>query len=224
MGESLDQNYARAGYHAAQTWGRRPALLLIDFAEAYFQEPSPLFGGQGCRAALENAIRLAPAARAAGVPVVLTEVKYQSGGADGGAFYAKVPALSCFDAGNPLQALAAGLTVEADDILVTKQYPSAFFGTALDATLRWLKVDTVLIAGVTTSGCIRASCIDAISHGFVTIVIEDAVGDRAEEPHRANLFDMSAKYADLATTEATIAYLQTLGTPAHETDRERSDA
>jgi len=207
MPDSLDENYARAGFHAAQARGQRPALLLIDFAKAYYDAAGPLYGGEGCRIALDNAIRLAPAARAAGVPVIFTAVTYQPGGADGGAFYAKVPALSCFDAGRDSQRLADGLSKEPDDILVEKQYPSAFFGTSLAATLRWLKVDTLLLAGVTTSGCVRASCIDSISHGFVTLVISDAVGDRASGPHEANLYDMSAKYADLLSTHEAIEYL-----------------
>ena len=210
MTDPLDQNYAKAGYHASQTRGSRPAVLFIDFAVAYFDPDAPLFGGQGCQIALDNAARLAPAARALGVPTIFTEVKYQPGGTDGGAFYAKVPALSCFDAGAATQALAPPLSYAPEDIVITKQYPSAFFGTSLAATLQWLKVDTVLLAGVTTSGCVRATCIDAISHGFVTLVIEDAVGDRAEEPHRANLFDMSAKYADLISTDAAIDYLKSI--------------
>jgi maleamate amidohydrolase len=210
MSEPLETNYARAGYHARQTWGKRPGLILIDFANAYFDPDAPLFGGEGCRIALENAARLAPAARAAGIPVIHTEVKYQPGGADGGAFYAKVPALSCFDAGAETQKLAAPLTLEPSDILITKQYPSGFFGTSLAATLQWLRIDTLLLAGVTTSGCVRATCIDSISNGFVTLVVEDAVGDRAEEPHRANLYDMSAKYADLLTTDDAITYFNTI--------------
>lgn len=91
--------------------------------------------------------------------------------------------------------------------MITKRYPSAFFGTDLASTLRWLGVDTLLLGGVTTSGCVRASCIDSISHGFVTLVVEDAVGDRAQEPHRANLHDMSAKYADLVTSGQAAEYL-----------------
>lgn len=204
----LDANYARAGYHARQKWGSRPAIVLIDFANAYFDPASPLYGGEGCRTALDNAIKLAPAARAAGVPVIFTEVKYQAGGADGGAFFAKVPALSCFEAGKDTQRLADGLAVGPRDALVTKQYPSAFFGTSLDAMLRWMKVDTLMLAGVTTSGCVRATCIDSISYGFVTLVISDAVGDRAPEPHAANLYDMSAKYADLLSTVEAIEYMQ----------------
>ena len=208
MGETLDQNYARAGYHAAQTLGQRPAVLMIDFARAYFDEASPLYGGEGCATALRNAILLADAARAAGVPVIFTEVLYRPGGADGGAFYAKVPALACFEAGRETQKLAHGLEVGPDDLMISKQYPSAFFGTSLAATLTHMRVDTVLLAGVTTSGCVRATCVDAVSSGFVTLVVSDAVGDRADGPHEANLFDMSAKYADLATTDEAIRYLQ----------------
>ncbi|MCC1493471.1 isochorismatase family protein [Cognatishimia sp. F0-27] len=216
MTDALDTNYARAGYHAAQTRGTRPAVLFIDFANAYFDPAAPLYGGEGCQTALDNAARLAPAARRLGIPTIFTEVKYQPGGADGGAFYAKVPALSCFDAGAPTQKLQPPLEYTPQDIVVTKQYPSAFFGTTLAATLHWLKIDTLLLTGVTTSGCVRASCIDSISHGLVTLVVEDAVGDRAEEPHRANLFDMSAKYADLISTDDAIAYLESLQKPSME--------
>lgn len=210
MAETIDTNYERAGYHARQSWGRRPALVLIDFAKAYFDPSAPLFGGEGCQIALDNSVKLAGAARAAGVPVIFTEVKYQPGGSDGGAFYAKVPALSCFDAGAETQELAPPLELKENDILISKQYPSGFFGTSLASTLHYLKVDTLLLCGVTTSGCVRATCIDSISHGFVTLVVEDGVGDRADEPHRANLFDMSAKYADLISTQDAIAYVNNL--------------
>lgn len=208
MAETIDANYAKAGYHAAQTKGSCPALVLVDFAQAYFDETAPLYGGEGCVAARDHAIRLAAAARARGVPVIFTEVKYQPGGGDGGAFYAKVPALSCFDAGTDTQRLVDGLAVEAGDLMITKQYPSAFFGTSLAATLQFMKIDTLIIGGLTTSGCVRATCIDSISSGFVTLIAEEACGDRAAGPHEANLYDMSAKYADLISTEAAIAYME----------------
>ena len=212
MTDNLDTNYARAGYHAKQSWGQKPALILIDFANAYYDDSSPLFGGEGCEIALQNAAVLSNAARAANIPVIFTEVKYQPGGGDGGAFYAKVPALKVFDAGQETQRLAPPLKQHPTDIMVTKQYPSAFFGTSLDATLRHLKIDTLLLTGVTTSGCVRATCIDSISHGFVTLVVSDAVGDRADGPHQANLFDMSAKYADLLTTQDAIKYFNDTNT------------
>ena len=209
MAETLDQNYSKAGYHAAQTRGSRPALVLVDFAHAYFDPEAPLYGGVGCVAARDHAIKLADAARRTGIPVIFTEVKYQPGGDDGGAFYAKVPALSCFDAGTDTQKLVDGLDVGPNDLMITKQYPSAFFGTSLAATLQFMKIDTLNIGGLTTSGCVRATCIDSISSGFVTLIAEEACGDRAAGPHEANLFDMSAKYADLISTDDAIAYINT---------------
>jgi len=211
MAETLDQNYSKAGYHAAQTRGSRPALVLVDFAHAYFDPEAPLYGGEGCVAARDHAIKLADAARVTGIPVIFTEVKYQPGGGDGGAFYAKVPALSCFDAGTDTQKLVDGLDVGPDDLMITKQYPSAFFGTSLAATLQFIKIDTLIIGGLTTSGCVRATCIDSISSGFVTLIAEEACGDRAAGPHEANLFDMSAKYADLISTDDAIVYMTTCG-------------
>lgn len=209
MTESLDENYARAGYHARQDWGKRPALLLVDFARAYFEPDSPLYGGEGCVTARDNAARLLDTARQTGTPVIFTEVRYIKGGADGGVFFRKAPPLKVMEWGNPLGDLVEGLERREDEIMVTKQYPSAFFGTSLAATLTSMGVDTVLLTGLTTSGCIRATCIDAMSHGFVTLVVSDAVGDRADGPHEANLFDMSAKYADLVTTSEAAEYLQT---------------
>ncbi|MBJ6370360.1 isochorismatase family protein [Sedimentitalea arenosa] len=208
MTDTLEQNYEKAGYHAQQSWGTRPALVLVDFAQAYFDPEAPLFGGEGCAAARDHAITLAEAARAVGVPVIFTEVKYQPGGGDGGAFYAKVPALSCFDAGRDTQRLVDGLRVEPGDLMITKQYPSAFFGTSLAATLQFHQIDTLIIGGLTTSGCVRATCIDSISSGFVTLIAHQACGDRATGPHEANLFDMSAKYADLVGTDDAVAYMK----------------
>lgn len=210
MSDPLDANYAKAGYHAAQTKGARPALVLVDFAHAYFDESAPLYGGEGCVAARDHAIRLAASARKLNIPVIFTEVKYQPGGGDGGAFYAKVPALSCFDAGTDTQRLVDGLAVEPGDLMITKQYPSAFFGTSLAATLQFMKIDTLIIGGLTTSGCVRATCIDSISSGFVTLIAEQACGDRAAGPHEANLYDMSAKYADLISTDEAITYMESV--------------
>lgn len=214
MAESgtLDDNYAKAGYHSRQEWGTRPALLFVDFAVAYFEPESPLFGGEGCRSALDSAVRLLDKAHALGIPAIFTEVKYRPGGADGGVFFRKTPPLSCFEAGNPYQALAPELVPGPDDLLITKQYPSAFFATNLASTLTAAGIDTLLITGLSTSGCVRASCVDSMSHGFITIVVEDACGDRDPRPHEANLYDMSAKYADVVSEGEAIAYLERAAT------------
>ncbi|MSO74707.1 MAG: isochorismatase family protein [Alphaproteobacteria bacterium] len=208
MTEDLDANYARAGYHQRIGFGRSPAFLVVDFVQAYFEPSSPLYAG--VEATLASALRVLAAARRAGIKRILTNVQYEKGGANGGIFFRKVPALHSFEIGNPLGAWPKGLTAETGELIISKQYPSAFFGTSLASTLTANGIDTVIITGVTTSGCVRATCVDAVSHGFIPIIVEEAVGDRAEGPHRANLYDMSAKYADVVSEAETIAYLDRL--------------
>jgi nicotinamidase-related amidase len=211
VAESLDDNYARGGFGRSLTFGRRPALLVIDFVQAYLVPGSPLYAG--VEAARDGAVALLAAAREARIPVIHTHVTYQRGGRDGGIFFRKIPALACFEAGaHPeLAAFAPGLEPIAGETVIAKQYASAFFGTSLASTLTTLGVDTVLIAGVSTSGCVRASAVDCCQHGFVPAVVRDAVGDRAPAPHESNLFDLQAKYAeviDLATAHRYLAALE----------------
>jgi maleamate amidohydrolase len=112
--------------------------------------------------------------------------------------------------GSPYARFADGLEPQDDELVVMKQYPSAFFGTSLASTLTAMGVDSVLLTGLTTSGCVRATCVDAMSHGFTTAVIADACGDRHAAPHEANLFDMNAKYADVVSEADALAYLSSL--------------
>lgn len=207
MTDDLDENYS-ATFDGRLGFGERPALILVDFVEAYFEASSPLYAG--VEEALARALRLVDGARLAGVPVIYTNVVYQAGGADGGTFYRKLPALSVFEQGSPLGGWAKGIEPAADELVLSKQYPSAFFGTSLASTLTSMGVDTLLITGVTTSGCIRATCVDTVSHGFIPIVVADACGDRHASPHEANLFDMQAKYADVVDSEAVADYLRGL--------------
>ena len=206
---TLIENYARGGFMHTLEFGRRPALLLLDLVGAYFIEGSPLFGGEGCRAALRGAVDLLGAARAAAIPVVHTNLAYQPGGRDGGVFIRKLPALTVFESGrNPeLAAFAPGVMPAPGETLITKQYASAFFGTTLASTLASLRIDTLLIGGVSTSGCVRATAVDCCQHGFIPVVVRDAVGDRAPAPHEANLFDLQAKYAEVVGLAEARAYL-----------------
>ncbi len=208
MAQSLFENYATGGFGKSLQPGRRPALLVIDFVRAYLVPGSPLYAGvESARDACRDLLQ---AARVAGIPVLHTNVQYQRGGRDGGVFFRKVPALRCFEAGaHPeLAAFAEGLEPAEGETVITKQYASAFFGTPLASTLTSLGVDTVLIAGVSTSGCIRASTVDACQHGFVPLVVREAVGDRHEAPHSANLFDLQAKYAEVIGLEQAKEYLR----------------
>jgi maleamate amidohydrolase len=207
MTEDLSANYARA-YGGAAGFGVRPALLMVDFAQAYYDPDCPLFGAEGCATALASALRIRAAAHDAGVPVILTEVSYPDDrGLTGGRFWQKARPLSAFVKGRSTAAFADGLIPLPDEIIVTKQYPSAFFGTSLASTLTAMGVDNVILTGLTTSGCVRATCVDAMSHGFITTVVADACGDRHPGPHEANLFDMNAKYADVVSETAILAFL-----------------
>ena len=205
--ESLQQNYARGGFGKRLGFGQRPALLVIDFVRAYLVKDSPLYAG--VEAAQAAAVQLLAAARAAQIPVVHTNVVYQPGGRDGGVFFRKVPALASFEAcAHPdLAAFAEGLEPVPGETVISKQYASAFFGTSLASTLTALGVDTVLIAGLSTSGCVRASAVDCCQHGFIPVVVAEAVGDRASGPHEANLFDIHAKYGDVVALDEVRSWL-----------------
>lgn len=190
--------------------GRRPALLVVDFVRAYLEPGSPLYAGVGD--ARTAAARLLAAARAAGIPVMHTNVAYQPGGADGGVFFRKLPALASFERGRhpELAAFAEGLEPRPGEPVFTKQYASAFFGTRLAETLHAAGIDTLLIAGLSTSGCVRASAVDACQHGFVPLVVREAVGDRHPAPHEASLFDLQAKYAEVISLVEAERYLDSV--------------
>jgi maleamate amidohydrolase len=209
MPSSLEENYAAGGFGLRLAPGARPALLIVDFVRAYLEAGSPLnANAEPARAA---AVKLLAAARAAVIPIVHTNVAYEAGGRNGGVFFRKVPRSAVSRLGEPeLGRFAAGLEPAAGETVVTKQYASAFFATSLASTLTAARVDTVLIAGVSTSGCVRATAVDACQHGFVPWVVRDAVGDRHTAPHEANLFDLQAKYAEVVSLAEALAYLRTI--------------
>lgn len=206
----LQENYRRA-YGNRIGFGERPALILIDFVEAYFDPNCELYAD--VEDTLASALRIREAARANGIPVIYTNVVYQAGGIDGGRFFQKAKPLRNFIAGNPMGAWPKGLEVGDGELVISKQYPSAFFGTALAAMLASRGVDTLVHTGLTTSGCVRATCVDCCSNGFIPIIAREAVGDRHAAPHEANLFDMDAKYADVVGEQDVIDYF-------NNTDRE----
>lgn len=207
----LEANYKRA-YDNRIGFGGRPALILIDFVQAYFEPGNDLYAGVDD--ALASALRVREVAKQYSVPTILTNVVYHPSALNGGRFYQKARPLRNFLAGNPMGAWPAGLEPRPDELVVSKQYPSAFFGTSLASTLTTWGIDTLIITGLTTSGCIRASCVDASSHGFIPIVVRDACGDRHPGPHEANLFDMDAKYADVVSEVQALDYMAGLGAVA----------
>lgn len=202
---SASANYRKA-YNHNLGYGQRPALILIDFVQAYFEPDCALFADVD--AALASALRVRNAARAAGIPVIYTNVVYHPSMIDGGRFAEKVLPLQCFTAGNPLGDWPQGLAPAPEELIISKQYPSAFFGTSLASTLTAAGIDSLIITGLTTSGCVRASTVDCVSHGFIPVVVGDACGDRHRDPHEANLFDLQAKYADVVSEQSVTDYLR----------------
>jgi maleamate amidohydrolase len=199
----LTADFAAAGLDGALGAGARPALVLVDPARAYTEPTSPLYAG------VEDAVQqmrvLLAAARETGVPIFITRVVHEFEG-DGGLFARKIPATRCFAAGNPLGDPIEGLEHRDGETLVTKQYPSAFFGTSLAASLTAQRIDTVVLAGLSTSGCIRATALDALQSGFVPVVVREAVGDRHSEPHESNLRDIQAKIGEVVSIAAAVSY------------------
>lgn len=203
----LHEDYERAGFGGTLPFGRKPAVLVVDLVQAYLVPGSPLYAPT-FQSAVEPNRRLIESARAMGHPVVFTGVVYAPDGRDGGVFFRKVPALRCFVKGSPLGAFAEGVTPQDGDIVLFKQYASAFFGTSLASTLVALGVDTVLVTGFSTSGCVRATTLDAMQHGFTPFVVREACADRDLAPHAANLFDLQAKYAEVVNVDDAIVRLR----------------
>lgn len=205
MTTTREQNYAgvfdgRVGY------GRRPALVVIDFTLAYTTPGSPFYA-EGVVRAVNATMPLLAAARAARAPVIHTRVEYHPSGADGGWFVRKVPALRQLVAGEPLAQIDPRVAPLAEEVVLVKQYPSPFFGTPLAPMLVGLGIDTLILAGCSTSGCVRAGALDGVQHGYRVIVPRECVGDRHDAPHDANLFDINAKYGDVVARDEVIAWL-----------------
>jgi maleamate amidohydrolase len=203
----LERSYAEAGFAARLGPGTRPAMLVVDLVRAYLEPHSPFFAdGEAARASTE---RLVDAARDAGHPVIFTTVRYARDGLDGGLFVQKVPTLMLYaDPDDPLTDFPDAPRPRGDELVVVKQYASAFFGTTLASTLQARGIDTLVIAGYSTSGCVRASATDALQHGFRPLVVREAVADRDPGVHEANLFDLDAKYADVVAEADAVALLR----------------
>lgn len=204
--DDLHADYAGAGFDGRLAFGLKPALLVVDVVNAYLERDSPLFAG--AEDVLQSNVRVVTAARRAKIPVIFTNVMYRPGGQDGGVFFRKVPALKVFEAGSRLGAFSPLLQPLADEWVITKQYPSAFFGTPLASALYADGIDTLMIMGFSTSGCVRASALDAVQNGFIPYVVRDACGDRDARVHDSNLFDMQAKMAEVVSESEALSLLQ----------------
>ena len=186
--------------------GSRPAVVVVDFQEAFTTTDLGMGGGRMIDLAVERTAVLLQAARARGVPVLQTRVAFREDGADLGLWAAKMPALRDLVTGSSYAELD-GRLLDDSDIVLVKRWPSAFHGTPLGSLLSVRGVDTVIVCGCTTSGCIRATIVDAFSEGYRVLVPTDAVADHDQEPHDANLRDCARRYCDLTTVDDAIGYL-----------------
>lgn len=209
--------YRERGFAGRVGFGECPALLVVDFILGFTDATSPLAGDM--EDSLAQTIRLLESARARGVPVFFTTVEYDPSLKDAGLFPRKAAGLKWLIRGSRWVELDPRLAREEGEIVIRKKYASAFFGTELASTLAALGVDTLIITGCTTSGCIRATAVDALQHGLHAIVPREAVGDRAQGPHEANLFDIDSKYGDVVGVAEAMQYLDGLRFPQAEESR-----
>jgi len=202
---SAEQNY-RGVFDNKVGYGVAPAIINVDFVRAY-TTPGAAFFGQGVVDAVAASVPLLATARRHGVPVIHTRPIYHPSGINGGLFVKKVPALRRMVAGEPLAEFDPGAAPLPEELVIEKSYPSCFFGTPLAATLTALRIDTIILIGCSTSGCVRATAVDGIQHALHVIVPRECVGDRHDGPHQASLFDINAKYGDVVSTAEVLAYL-----------------
>lgn len=199
--------FAARGFGERIGFGRRPALLVIDLLVGFTDPKMPL--GSDLAAEIDATRVLLEAARRSGVPVLHTAVSYdESGQRDAGIWAIKqARGVATLRAGTRAVEMDPRVGRCPDEPIITKKYASAFFGTDLQSRLITRGVDTLVIAGCTTSGCVRATAVDACQLGFRPMVVREAVGDRAESAHRQSLFDLEQKYADVVGLQDTTAYL-----------------
>jgi maleamate amidohydrolase len=206
--EQARQVYERSGLGHEVVRGRRPAVLVVDFS-CGFTDPDCALGSD-LTEPVEATRSLLDRARAKGLPVIFTTIGYDESGKDGGLWLQKVPTLGDLQVGGRWVEIDSRLHARPDEPVVLKKAASAFFGTNLASILITQGVDTVILCGATTSGCVRATAVDLLQYGFPTLVPRECVGDRAQAPHEANLFDIQAKYADVVSLEAALDYVESV--------------
>lgn len=211
MDEQAHTIYAHAGIGQEVPLGQRPAVLVVDFING-FTDPSCAVGSD-LTAEVQATKQLLDAAREIQVPVIFTTVAYEPNLKDVGLWITKMPGLAELLIGSREVEVDARLDPQPTESIITKKGASAFFGTNLVSVLTTQQVDTVILCGATTSGCIRATAVDLMQNGYPALVPRECVGDRAASPHEANLFDMNAKYANVVSLHTAISYLQGLGLP-----------
>jgi|SRR5699024_110600 len=194
------------GFGGTTGLGKNPAILVIDFMKGFTNQESQL--GSNLESEIESTLILLESARKVDIPVIFTTVAYEPHFKDGAHFINKVPALKTLTVGSEASEIDSRLNRNEDsEPLVTKKFASAFFGTNLFSILNSNGVDTLIITGCSTSGCVRASAVDGLQYGYRVVVAKDCVGDRSKAAHEANLYDIETKYGDVVNSNNVIMYL-----------------
>lgn len=198
--------YTSRGLGARVGFGERPAVLVVDLTNGFTDPRSPL--GSDLSEPIESTVRVLDAARAVGAPIIFSSVAYDAQVVDSSPWTRKIPANRDLIKGSPAVEVDPRLGRREEEHLLVKEFASCFFGTDLASRLVAARVDTLVITGATTSGCVRASAVDSCSYGFRTVLVEEGVGDRAELPHLVSLFDIDAKYGDVMAEADVLAALR----------------
>src|SRR5215212_5381472 len=206
--EQTREIYERARLGQSVTLGARPAVLVVDFSRGFTDPQSTL--GSDLTPEVEATGRLLAVAREREIPIIFTTIGFESNLKDGSLWLQKMPALAELQIGGKWVEIDPRLERRAEETVILKKGASAFFGTNLPSVLVSQNVDTIVLCGATTSGCIRATAIDLLQYGYPTLVPRKCVGDRAQGPHEANLFDIQAKYADVVPIEDALSYLESV--------------
>ena len=206
MSDDTREIYERARLGQSVTPGSRPAVLVVDFSRGFTDPGSTM--GSDLTGEVEATKRLLAVARQRGMPVVFTTIGFEADLKDGSLWLQKAPGLAELQVGGEWVEIDPRLERGEGEVVILKKGASAFFGTNLPSVLVSQGVDTVVLCGATTSGCIRATAVDLLQYGYPTLVPRECVGDRARGPHEANLLDIQAKYADVVSVEDAISYLE----------------
>ena len=207
--QEMEKFFRERGFGQLMGWGESPALLVIDFMRAFTNPALPL--GSTLDRELAETVRVLGAAREAEVPIYFTAVWYEEKDLrDAGLWAKKMAGAMTLRAGTPEVEIDPRLGRRADEAIIVKKYASVFFGTDLVSRLNSQRIDTLILTGCTTSGCVRATAVDAVQNGFRPMVVREAVGDRAKPAHDQSLFDLHAKYADVVSVDETLDYLSRL--------------
>jgi maleamate amidohydrolase len=202
--------FAQRGFGLRIGFGERPALIVIDILKAFTDEKAMLGANLDTQVAAINA--LLQVAHQRGAPVIFSTVRYDEADIrDAGIWALKMKGLMTLSGADGGWEVDPRLDFRKSDTLLVKKYASCFFGTDLVARLVAHRVDTLIITGCTTSGCVRATAVDAVQNGFRPVVVREAVGDRSAAAHAQSLFDLDAKYADVVPQEDALAYLSRVG-------------